>query len=270
MISNQINENRKAIYRHLENNDIMHYPFDFWSTIAYSNSEFKNKRAELVLGFIEIIYCASNVNDAFIKLGAEYNHHQESGMELLTPIDLLNKTLNELIPSVSYSDLYELKVEIDSLFLKYLSEIDNNIYSLIERIQYYGKSCSVTSNTAFDSGDVIWQLLTDAKSLDKFSFCIFSNETGYGKHSRNMYELLYLKAKAINPLLNTSGIIHVGDKELADYKGALRFGLKSFHSKFKNSYFHKRYAVHSVNDTVIIPFNKEEYSKFKFGESHIA
>jgi hypothetical protein len=48
------------------------------------------------------------------------------------------------------------------------------------------------------------------------------------------------------------------------------FGVPIYSSKFKNSYFHKRYAVHSVNDTAIIPFNKVEYSKLNFGASHIA
>lgn len=270
MISNQINENWKAIFRDLENKDIKHYSFDFWNTIAYSNPEFKNKRAELFLGFSKYIFSVSDVNAAFTKVGAEYNHHQESGMELLSPLDLLNKILKELTPSVSYSDLYELKVEIDSLFLKYPPKLDYNIYSLIERIQYYGKACSITSNTAFISGNVIRQFLTDAKLLDKFSFCLFSNEVGYGKPSSNMYELLYRKANAINPLLNKSQIIHIGDNELADYKGALKSGLKSFHFKFKQFYFHERYAVHSINDAAIIPFNIEEYSKFKFGDSHIA
>ena len=163
MISNQINENWKAIFRYLENKDIKHYSFDFWNTIAYSNPEFKNKRAELFLGFSKYIFSVSDVNAAFTKVGAEYNHHQESGMELLSPLDLLNKILKELNHSVSYSDLYELKVEIDSLFLKYPPKLDNNIYSLIERIQYYGKACSITSNTAFISGNVIRQFLTDAK-----------------------------------------------------------------------------------------------------------
>ena len=270
MISKQINENWKAINRYIENKDIKHYSFDFWNTIAYSNPEFKNKRAKLVLGFIKKKFSVSEVNTAFAKVGAEYNNHQESGMELLSPLDLLNKTLKALTPSVNYSDLYDLKVEIDSLFLKYPPELDNNLYSIIERIQCYGKACSITSNTAFISGDVIRQFLTNAKLLDKFSFCLFSNEIGYGKPCNNMYELLYRKAKAKNPLLKKTEIIHIGDNEIADFKGALKFGIKSFHFKFKQHYFHERYAVHSINDTAIIPFNIQEYSKFKFGDSHIA
>jgi FMN phosphatase YigB (HAD superfamily) len=270
MCSEQINENWKAINRYLENKDIKHFSFDFWNTIAYSNPEFKNKRAELVLGFIKNKFSVLAVNTAFAKVGAEYNSHQESGMELLSPLDLLNKILKELTPSVRYCDLYDLKVAIDSLFLEYPPELDNNLYAFFERIQYYDKVCSITSNTAFISGDVIKQFLTDVKLLDKFSFCLFSNEVGYGKPSSNMYQLLYRKAKAINPLLRKSQIIHIGDNELADYKGALRFGLKSFHIKFKQYYLNEKYAVHSINDTAIIPFNKEEYSKFKFGDSHIA
>lgn len=270
MISNQINENWKAIFRYLENKDIKHYSFDFWNTIAYSNPEFKNKRAELFLGFSKYIFSVSDVNAAFTKVGAEYNHHQESGMELLSPLDLLNKILKELNHAVSFSDLYELKIEIDSLFIKYPPELDKNFYSIIESIKYYGKTCSITSNTAFISGDVIRQFLTDATLLDKFSFCLFSNEVGFGKPSSKMYELLYQKAKAINPPLKKSEIIHIGDDELADYKGALKFGLKSLHFEIKKSYFHERHAAHSINDKAIIPFNLEEYSKFKFGDSHIA
>lgn len=270
MISKQINENWKAINRYLENKDIKHYSFDFWNTIAYSNPEFKNKRAEIVSDFIKKEISVSEVSTAFAKVGAEYNNHQESGMELLSPLDLLKKIFKGLAPSDCFYDLHDLKVEIDSLFLEYPPELDNNLYSLIERIQYYGKLCSITSNTAFISGDIIRQFLTDAKLLDKFSFCLFSNEVGYGKPSSNIFQLLYRKAKAKNPLLSKSQIIHIGDNILADFKGALNFGLKSFHFKLKQNNLHEKYAVHSINDTAIIPFNKEEYSKFKFGDSHIA
>jgi len=270
MINKPINENWHALNGYLENKDIKHYSFDFWNTIAYSNAEFKNKRAELVLSFIKTKFSVSEVNTAFSKVGAEYNKYQESGMELLSPLDLLNKILKELTPSVSYRDLYDLKVEIDSLFLEYPPKLDNNLYSFIEGTQYYDRVCSITSNTAFISGDVIRQFLTDAKLLDKFSFCLFSNEVGYGKPTSNMYQLLYRKAKEINPLLSKSQIIHIGDNELADYKGALKFGFKSYHFKFKQNCLNEKYAVHSINDTATIPFNKEEYSKFKFGDSHIA
>jgi FMN phosphatase YigB (HAD superfamily) len=270
MINKQINENWKAVSQYINNTEIKHCSFDFWNTIAYSNSKFKKKRAELVLGFVENNITISNVTDAFAKVGTSYNQDQESGMELLSPFDLLDKVIKELNPSVSYSGLYNLKLEIESLFLKYPPLLDNNLHSIIERILYIGKTCSITSNTAFISGEVIRQFLSDAKLLDNFSFCLFSNDVGFGKPSSKMYELLYLKAKAIQPELKISEILHIGDNELADYNGSLEFGLKSFLFNVKRNFIHERFAVHSIVDTKSISFNAVEYSKFKFVDTLIA
>jgi FMN phosphatase YigB (HAD superfamily) len=270
MINKQVNENWEAVYQYINNAEIKHYSFDFWNTIAYSNSEFKKKRAELVAGLIKNNFSISDVSEAFAKVGTTYNKQQESGLGILSPFNLLDKVLNELTPSISYYDLNSLKFEIDSLFLKYPPHLDNNLNSIIERIQFHGKTCSITSNTAFISGDVIWQFLSDAKLLDNFSFTLFSNDVGFGKPSSKMYEHLYLKAKVIHPQLKKSEVLHIGDNEVADYKGALEFGLKSFQFNVKPNFIHKRYAVHTIVDTKFISFNAIEYSKFKFGDTLIA
>jgi FMN phosphatase YigB (HAD superfamily) len=270
MIKNKINENWAAIYKYINNNEIKFYSFDFWNTLAYSNSDFKKKRAELILGLFENNITISDVTETFTKVGAAYNKHQESGMAILSPLELLDKVLNELYPSVSFPDLTNLKFEIDSLFLKYPPKLDNNIISSIEKIQNYDKACSITSNTAFISGHVIRQFLSNVNLLDNFSFCLFSDEVGLGKPSSTIYELLYLKAKAIHPQLKKSELLHIGDNDLADYKGALEFGLKSMLYNVKPNLTHERYAVHSIDNTKFISFNEIDFSKFKFGDTLIA
>lgn len=270
MIKNQVIDNWEAIFQHIEHNKIKHFSFDFWNTIAYPNFEFKKKRAEIILCLIKKNTDYLVVNEAFAKVGKEYNNDQESGLKILSSIDLLGKVMKELNHSFSYSDLYKLKLAIDDIFLKYPPKIDNNLHSLIHTIKYYGKTCSITSNTAFISGDVIKKFLSDVKFLNNFSFCLFSNELGFGKPSKKMFELLFLKARALQSQLKKSEIAHIGDNEITDYEGAWKFGLKSFQINVKPNFTSKKYAVHYILETKSILFNAIEYSKFKFGEINIA
>lgn len=258
------------ILDYIENPTFKHYSFDFWNTIAFSNIEFKKKRTELILDSINNNVSNINITECFEKIGAWYNIQQESNMEIISSFNLLKKVIHVLNPQVNEVDLIKLHNGIDSLFLKYPPYLVNNLNTIINNIQDLGKTCSITSNTAFISGKIIREFLHNVQILNKFSFVLFSNELGFSKPSYKMFDYLFLKAKNIHPKLKKSEIIHIGDNEISDNNGAINFGIKSYPIKEHLTLLNKRYALHSICDTSIIPFNPIEYSRFKFGDYQIA
>ena len=266
----RINENWDVVYNYVNDLKLKHFSFDFWNTIAYSNPEFKEKRAELLLRFINKNTDASIVKIAFSEIGKEYNLNQESGIELVSSIDLLSRVLNKLNSSISGAELSFLKTQLDSLFLKYPPLIDNNLYDIVELIIKSGKTSSITSNTAFISGNIIREFLSNVELLNKFSFCLFSDNVGFAKPGSKIYEQLYSEVGKKQPSLKKSEIIHFGDNEVADHCGAMNFGFKAFRFKSQLQLTNNRHAVYSIVDSALIPFQPDEYSKFKFGDTHIA
>jgi hypothetical protein len=64
--------------------------------------------------------------------------------------------------------------------------------------------------------------------------------------------------------------MHIGDNLIADYSGANKAGLSAFHLISNKPLIHTRNAMHTIRDVEMIPFSREDYSKFKFGSYTLA
>jgi putative hydrolase of the HAD superfamily len=228
MIIPTIDKNWTAVSKYLNDNEIKHYSFDFWETIAYSNPTFKQKRAEFIQDLKRDINSIENIKEAFSKIGSEYNRTQESGLKLSSPLVLLKKVLIELNIPISSDTLSFIKFEIDNLFLKYPPVLYTNLLFELENIVKSGKTISITSNTAFISGYIIERFLKNISLIDKFSFLLFSDILGFAKPNNKIFEQLYIHAKVIHPNLKKSEVIHFGDNSNTDYFGALNYGFYAF------------------------------------------
>ena len=191
MINSTNIENWESVSSFLKNHEIKHYSFDFWNTIAFSNPQFKKSRVELIFNLLNKQISISAINEAFEKIGKEYNLHQEAGKNVISPVDLLEKVISECNPSIRSINLLNLKSEIDLLFIEYSPVLDPCFIEIIDTILSSGKTCSITSNTAFISGKTIKVLLNNMGLLNKFSYCLFSDELGFAKPTTNIFELLY-------------------------------------------------------------------------------
>jgi len=265
-----MNNNWEALSSFVKNDVFKHYSFDFWNTLAFSNSKFKEKRAEYILSLLPNVAGVSEINKVFEQVGAEYNAYQESGNPVSAPVDLLKEVINILDSSSAHYDISKIKDELDTLFLKYPPIIDSMFHEIADEILAHNKTCSITSNTAFVSGEIIRTLLSNVGLLDKFSFCVFSDEVGCAKPNAMIYKHLYAQAKSIYVDLQISEIVHFGDNLKSDYNGALDFGLKAFQFNSEEKLKFTRFAIHDIIDSGSIPFVPAEYSKFKFGDSDIA
>ena len=159
-----------AVYN--ESNVVKHYSFDFWNTIAKSNSVFKSERAEFIRHQIGHDFSIESINSAFGKIGREYNESVESGEQSILSRDLYLKVFKEL----NYTgeiDLDYVVDEVEDIFLQNPPKIEIGFLNFLELIKYSGKTISLTSNTAFISGSVIKKYLTSIDIVEHFNFLIF-------------------------------------------------------------------------------------------------
>jgi tRNA G26 N,N-dimethylase Trm1 len=74
----------------------MHYSFDFWNTIAFSNPRFKEERADFIHNYFDQKYSKELINEAFAKVGREYNLALENNESTITINDLYLKALEHI------------------------------------------------------------------------------------------------------------------------------------------------------------------------------
>ncbi len=252
-----------------EDAEILHISLDFWNTIALPNPQFKIKRAEYIQKYIPCDLTINQINASFQKIGKEYNSFIESGFQSIPPIDLYLKVFKDL----HLSEISNIDVIIDKLnfiFLEFPPIIFPAFYSFLEEIKNSGKTLSITSNTAFISGDVIKKYLLNVGLNSYFKIFLFSDECGIGKPSQEIFNELILNAQKLNQNISKNSIIHIGDNYNADYSGALLSGIRSFHLNEINYLKNDRFATHEITCIDRLPISAEEYSMFKFGDISIA
>lgn len=245
----------------------MHYSFDFWNTIAFSNSRFKEERADFIHNYFDLKYSKELINEAFVKVGREYNLALENNESTITINDLYLKALEHISGNKDF-DLEFIKSSIFNSFLKYPPSLSENFINILKENSCKNLSLSITSNTAFIPGFIIEKFLNQTGILKNFSFCVFSDDVQIAKPNKRIFELILnkLDTKTITAI----EILHIGDNYKADYLGAKHSGLSAFYMDVNSFLINSRHALHVIKDVESIPFSSIEYSKFKFGNCNIA
>ena len=98
--SNPFNHENKRNWHSLsaltDKSSISLYSFDFWNTIVFSNPIFKQKRAEYLISVLSQDFSLKEINQAFEKVGKEYNRLMEAGSKIVAPEKLYLQVLKEL------------------------------------------------------------------------------------------------------------------------------------------------------------------------------
>jgi FMN phosphatase YigB (HAD superfamily) len=249
----------------LDLNSYKHYSFDFWNTIASSNPKFKNIRAEYIFNIINSSSSTIDINLAFEKVGRTYNRMVESGEVVVPPIELYRQVLTELNFDGDIL-MNQLVSDLDDFFLQYPPLLDIDFIEFIDKIKLLENTTSVTSNTAFISGAIIKKYLDSIGLYEKFDFFLFSDEIGSAKPNELIFVELIHKAQKLNSGISSRQILHFGDNFITDYNGAINFGISAFLLSKNNEYQYPRFSLHCITNENLLPFSKEEYSQFKYGD----
>lgn len=244
-----------------------HYSFDFWNTIAFSNPKFKSERTKYFSKFFVYEIEQNLITKAFAEVGKNYNDIIESGGQTLSVNALYESVFQKLNVNPGLS-IENIKSDVFEIFLKYPPLIEADFFTFLNSIDLNSISISITSNTAFIPGQVIETFLKENNLLNTFSVCIFSDLESVAKPNFEIFNSLLsrITSNGVEP----KDVMHIGDNLITDYSGANKAGLSAFHLISNKPLIHTRNAMHSIRDVEMIPFSREDYSKFKFGSYTLA
>jgi len=211
----------------LEYSNYKHLSFDLWLTLIKSNPEFKKKRNLLFKDFFEVEYSIEKVTEVVRYYDVLCNNINEKTGFNIDTFEIYYFILNALnvnVDEIGIERLSEFYKETELLFMKFKPDlIYPKIQLLFEKIVEQEKTISILSNTAFIKGVTLRKLISYYELENYFSFQIYSDETGFSKPSKEMFELVHNEIKSLKSI-EKKEVIHIGDNKIADYDGAMKFG----------------------------------------------
>jgi putative hydrolase of the HAD superfamily len=204
------------------NKNIRHISFDYWNTIYFSNPEFKKERG-LYLSRVSQLD-TDVVQIAVAELSKLHNERALAKKELVNSEDLNYMLFDKIKIKNNKSKIL---LHLYELFQKYPPIIRNEFPSLIKKIHDYKITFSILSNTAFIPGKEIRKVLAKDKLLEYFTFFQFSDEVGFGKPAKSVFEEMKNKIKSIDENIVNKEILHIGDDINFDIYPAIENGIET-------------------------------------------
>ena len=204
-----------------------HFSFDLWLTLIKSNPEFKKKRNLLFKDFFEVDCSIEKVTEVVRYYDVLCNNINEKTGFNIDTFEIYYLILNALNVNINDVEIQKLSVfykETELLFMKFKPDlIYSNIQLMFKEIVEQEKTISILSNTGFIKGITLRKLMSFYELENYFSFQIYSDETGFSKPNKEIFQLVYNEINRFK-LLEKKEVLHIGDNKVADYKGAIKFG----------------------------------------------
>jgi putative hydrolase of the HAD superfamily len=211
----------------LEYSNYKHVSFDLWLTLIKSNPNFKKKRNILFKDFFEVNSSIEKVTEVMRHYDVLCNNiNEKTGLNIDTfeIYYLILSALNININDFEIEKLSAFYREAEMLFMKFKPDlIYPKINLLLKQIVEEEKTISILSNTAFITGATLRTLIEHYELENYFSFQIYSDETGFSKPNKEIFQLVYNEVKSFKSI-EKKEVLHIGDNKIADYNGAINFG----------------------------------------------
>ncbi|WP_313368195.1 HAD family hydrolase [Sphingobacterium mizutaii] len=207
-----------------------HFSFDLWLTLIASNPKFKPKRDQLFKDFFSIEKSIEDVGKVLRQFDILANKISEITGVHFDANQIYCLALKELkvdIEKISSEELNLFQYEVEHLFIQNKPMlIDPNIKNLFQKIRNQNKTMSLLSNTAFIRGKQLKNVLQDYDLSSYFEFQIYSDEIGFSKPNKEVFDVLFKEINKIKTIKKNE-IMHIGDNKIADYNGAIDYGFKA-------------------------------------------
>lgn len=208
-----------------------HLSFDLWLTLIKSNPEFKRKRNLLFKDFFEINSPIEKITEVVRYYDVLCNNiNEKTGLNLSTYeiYYLILAALDVDLRLNGVERLAEFYNETEVLFFNNKPElIFPDIKLQFEEIVAQGKSINILSNTGFIKGKSLRKLMLHYELADFISFQIYSDEVGFSKPNKEIFQLVFDRVKE-SKKIQKNEILHIGDNSIADYNGAVNFGFEAY------------------------------------------
>lgn len=192
---------------------------DLWNTLIKSNPEFKKVRAELVSKYCD--KTPAEVSAVFDGIKKSYDALTRRTGVQFTVNDMYNVVAKELggINGIRPS---ELKKECDMHFLKNPPVLYDT--GTLDALKYLSSRYDtyLISNTMMVDGNVLTVLLSILGIERLFNGSIFSDQVGHAKPSTQIFAAAHMRMSC-----RAEHVLHIGDDEITDVKGANDYGFKS-------------------------------------------
>jgi len=206
---------------------IKHISFDLWLTLIRSNPAFKPKRAELIAETFDTgRHTPKEIEQIVQSTDKIFDRYNMMNDCKLSADEMYTKVLQKVVTKpeeLTMADGVKLRKMSDDLFNEYPPVfLNENVPHILSGMKNKGYTINLSSNTGFIEGRVLRKTLSDLGIAHYFDFLIFSDEIDSSKPSPEFFRKI-----CINTGLACNEVLHIGDNPVADYQGALDFGMSA-------------------------------------------
>ncbi len=208
--------------------------FDLWDTVFVDDSdELKRRVAGRLTKYDErrqLVYNAVNraslkafeeIKTAYDSVDADFRNVWHNEFITWTVKERLIKILDKLSVRIPEQEIHDLINIHETMELEFSPNIISGVAEAIKNLK--GKyKLGVISDAIFSPGWALTKLLEKYDLKDCFSTFIFSDEIGNSKPHKSVFRNAW-ESMEIEP----SEMVHIGDREHNDIRGAHQFGVKA-------------------------------------------
>lgn len=210
--------------------NVRHVSFDLWLTLIKSNPVFKQKRDELLKSYFQIPHPIEAISAKIRMWDLRFNAINEASGKNIDSDELVLLILADLdcdLRKITPDILQDYYNSMEELFFRFHPVLyEEKLLDYLKELCDKGITLSLLSNTGFIKGSTLTKLLAILGIGPLLKFEIYSDEVHFSKPSKEMYQLVMDHLKPFHTL-ETFSVLHIGDNENADFKGAQLQGMQS-------------------------------------------
>lgn len=210
--------------------NVRHVSFDLWLTLIKSNPVFKQKRDELLKSYFQIPHPVEAVTARIRMWDLRFNAINEASGKNIDADEMVLLILSDLdvdvkkITSVMMEEYYD---TMEILFMQFHPVLyEEKLLEYLKQLIDKGMTLSLLSNTGFIKGVTLKKLLDKLEIAPLLKFQVYSDEIAFSKPSKEAYRHVFDNIKLFNTM-DAGSILHIGDNENADLRGAQLQGMQS-------------------------------------------
>lgn len=206
----------------------LHYSFDLWNTLVKGNPIFAEER----LNFFFKNHNPNRLSEPEVRSIVFDVRKMCDSIDSITGYSIDSLEVISIILwklGSQKSDPLLVRDYIERLFLGNPPTIySKDTIPTLERLKSQGSNLSILSNTSFIRGVVMSGFLKNTPLSKLMSFELYSDMWNMAKPNPQFYKKMYSAAYSNSiPLQKKTEILHVGDNEVTDFKGAKLFGVNA-------------------------------------------
>lgn len=202
-----------------------HYSFDMWGTLLQPNPEFTGKRVEyfytkmlksgIIISLHDISQILNDIGKLYDALSL-MNGKSPDAIEMYAhAIFRMQGNLKDITP-LAMEIVYK---EIESIFLENPPLLYPDTKSVLDELKLRAKTLSILSNTAYIRGNTLDKVLDMYDIKSHFMIRCYSDQYDLSKPNPAFFNVVHRQLP-----YSKESILHVGDNEVLDFRGATEFG----------------------------------------------